>query len=75
MRSSSSAFAKGTPAAIILGASHTGTARWLGTIESLAGADIDSELAGIVVVGDVVSLATKIVNEHDVAAPAAVRLS
>ena len=69
-------WAKATPAAIILGASHTGTARWLGTIESLAAADIDSELAGIVVVGDVVSLATKIVNEHDLqSAPTAVRLS
>ena len=64
-----------TPAAVILGASHTGAARWLGTIESLAGADIDSELAGIVVVGDVVSLANQIVNEHAAPVAAAARLS
>ncbi len=69
-------WAPNTPAAIILGASHEGTARWLGTIESLVDAELDSELAGIVVVGEVVSLATKIVNEHDLqAAPSAVRLS
>ena len=64
-----------TPAAVILGASHQGAARWLGTIESLAGADVDSDLAGIVVVGDVVSLATQIVNEHAAPIAAAVRLS
>jgi uroporphyrin-III C-methyltransferase / precorrin-2 dehydrogenase / sirohydrochlorin ferrochelatase len=53
-----------TPAAIVLGASHDGTGRWLGTIGTLATAEIDTELAGILVVGAVVSLATQIANEH-----------
>jgi uroporphyrin-III C-methyltransferase len=64
-----------TPAAIVLGASHQGSTRWLGTIETLASAPIDSELAGILVVGEVVSLATTIANEHEVLAPSAMRLS
>lgn len=68
-------WAVSTPAAIVLGTSHEGTSRWLGTIGSLAEAPVDSELAGIIVVGDVVSLATTIANEHDVLAPTAVRLS
>jgi uroporphyrin-III C-methyltransferase/precorrin-2 dehydrogenase/sirohydrochlorin ferrochelatase len=53
-----------TPAAIVLGASHDGTARWLGTLATLADAPIDTELAGIVVVGAVVSLATTIANQY-----------
>jgi uroporphyrin-III C-methyltransferase / precorrin-2 dehydrogenase / sirohydrochlorin ferrochelatase len=53
-----------TPAAIVLGASHDGTARWLGTLATLAEAGVDTELAGIVVVGAVVSLATQIANEY-----------
>ena len=59
-----------TPAAIVLGASHEGSARWLGTLATLADADIDLDLAGIVVVGAVVSLATAIANEYDATAPA-----
>jgi siroheme synthase len=59
-----------TPAAIVLGASHAGTARWLGTLATLASADIDTELAGIIVVGAVVELADKIANDY-AAAPAA----
>jgi uroporphyrin-III C-methyltransferase/precorrin-2 dehydrogenase/sirohydrochlorin ferrochelatase len=53
-----------TPVAIVLGASHEGTARWLGTLATLAEAAVDSELAGVIVVGAVVSLATRIANEH-----------
>lgn len=68
-----------TPAAIILGASHAGAARWLGTIATLADARVDSDLAGIVVVGDVVQLATAITSDfstgHDVVAPSAQRSS
>jgi len=59
----------------VLGASHAGSTRWLGTLATLGDADVDSDLAGIIVVGDVVSLATQIVNEHAVPEPAAVRLS
>ena len=59
-----------TPAAIVLGASHAGTARWLGTVATLATADVDSELAGIIVVGAVVELADKIANDY-AAVPAA----
>jgi uroporphyrin-III C-methyltransferase len=61
-----------TPAAIVLGASHTGAARWLGTVGTLAAAVIDSELAGVIVIGAVVELATRIANEH-VSEVAAVR--
>jgi uroporphyrin-III C-methyltransferase/precorrin-2 dehydrogenase/sirohydrochlorin ferrochelatase len=64
-----------TPAAVVLGASHEGTTRWLGTIATLAEARIDSELAGIIVVGEVVQLATSITNTYDTAADIAVRSS
>lgn len=57
-----------TPAAIVLGASHEGSARWLGTLATLADANIDLDLAGIVVVGAVVSLATTIANQYDTTA-------
>ena len=53
-----------TPAAIILGASQSGTARWLGTVATLADAVIDTDLAGVIVIGAVVELATQIANEH-----------
>jgi uroporphyrin-III C-methyltransferase/precorrin-2 dehydrogenase/sirohydrochlorin ferrochelatase len=53
-----------TPAAIVVGASHEGRARWLGTLATLGAAAIDSELAGVIVVGAVVELATRIANEH-----------
>ena len=53
-----------TPAAIVLGASHDGSTRWLGTLDTLSTADIDSELAGIVIVGAVVELATQITNDY-----------
>lgn len=70
-----------TPAAIVLGASHDGSARWLGTLATLADADIAShgsaeggaevnDLAGILVIGAVVSLATTIANQYDITAPA-----
>ena len=62
-----------TPAAIVLGASHEGRARWLGTLADLGAAPIDSELAGVIVIGAVVELANHIVNEH--AVPAAERQS
>jgi uroporphyrin-III C-methyltransferase/precorrin-2 dehydrogenase/sirohydrochlorin ferrochelatase len=61
-----------TPAAIVLGASHDGAARWLGTLATLAGAEVDTELAGILVVGAVVSLATTIANEYSEVSPDAV---
>jgi uroporphyrin-III C-methyltransferase/precorrin-2 dehydrogenase/sirohydrochlorin ferrochelatase len=53
-----------TPAAIVIGASHEGRARWLGTLATLGEAVIDSELAGVIVVGAVVELATRISNEY-----------
>jgi uroporphyrin-III C-methyltransferase / precorrin-2 dehydrogenase / sirohydrochlorin ferrochelatase len=53
-----------TPAAIVLGASHAGSTRWLGTIGTLASAEIDSELAGVIVVGAVVELAETIANDY-----------
>jgi uroporphyrin-III C-methyltransferase/precorrin-2 dehydrogenase/sirohydrochlorin ferrochelatase len=57
-------WASDTPAAVVLGASHQGTARWLGTLATLAAADIDMELAGVIVVGAVVELADKIANDY-----------
>ena len=57
-------WASDTPAALVLGASHQGSTRWLGTLATLASADIDSELAGILVIGAVVELATKIANDY-----------
>ena len=53
-----------TPAAIVLGASHVGAARWVGTLASLGDAPIDTDHPGIVVVGAVVSLAHAIASEH-----------
>lgn len=56
-------WAADTPAAIVLGASHRGSTRWLGTVASLADANVETDLAGIVVIGAVVALATQITNE------------
>jgi uroporphyrin-III C-methyltransferase/precorrin-2 dehydrogenase/sirohydrochlorin ferrochelatase len=52
-----------TPAAIVLGASHEGSSRWLGTLATLGDAPVDTELAGIIVVGAVVELAKQIASE------------
>jgi uroporphyrin-III C-methyltransferase/precorrin-2 dehydrogenase/sirohydrochlorin ferrochelatase len=57
-------WASDTPAAIVLGASHPGSTRWLGTLSTLATAEIDSELAGVIVVGAVVELAAQIANDY-----------
>ncbi|HUS31265.1 MAG TPA: uroporphyrinogen-III C-methyltransferase [Kofleriaceae bacterium] len=64
-----------TPAAIVLGASHEGSTRWLGTLETLATADIDGDLAGIIVVGAVVELATQIANDYTSRTKLAARIS
>ena len=53
-----------TPAAIVVGASHEGRERWLGSLATLGDAHIDSEHAGVIVIGAVVDLATQIANEH-----------
>jgi uroporphyrin-III C-methyltransferase / precorrin-2 dehydrogenase / sirohydrochlorin ferrochelatase len=54
-----------TPAAIVLGASHDGSSRWLGTVGTLADATIATELAGIIVIGAVVELANQISNDYE----------
>jgi uroporphyrin-III C-methyltransferase/precorrin-2 dehydrogenase/sirohydrochlorin ferrochelatase len=46
-----------TPAAIVLGASHEGEQRWIGTLGTLGDAVVDLELPGVIVIGEVVSLA------------------
>jgi uroporphyrin-III C-methyltransferase / precorrin-2 dehydrogenase / sirohydrochlorin ferrochelatase len=51
-----------TPAAIVGNASHADASRWLGTLATLGDADVDLELAGVIVVGEVVALATKLAN-------------
>jgi uroporphyrin-III C-methyltransferase len=53
-----------TPAAIVVGGSQKGRERWLGSLATLGDARIDSTLAGVIVVGAVVELATQIANEH-----------
>jgi uroporphyrin-III C-methyltransferase/precorrin-2 dehydrogenase/sirohydrochlorin ferrochelatase len=58
-------WASTTPAAILLGASHAGEARWIGTIGELAAADIDLDLPGVIVVGEVVRLAKQIEQQHE----------
>jgi uroporphyrin-III C-methyltransferase/precorrin-2 dehydrogenase/sirohydrochlorin ferrochelatase len=49
-----------TPAAIVYGASHPGGITWIGDLASLGDAEIKTELPGVLVVGDVVSLAEQI---------------
>jgi uroporphyrin-III C-methyltransferase/precorrin-2 dehydrogenase/sirohydrochlorin ferrochelatase len=46
-----------TPAAIVLGASHSGAARWIGGLAELGAQEIESDLPGLLVIGPVVSLA------------------
>ncbi len=53
-----------TPVAIVLGASQPESQRWLGTLATLADAQIDTELAGVIVVGAVVELATQIASDY-----------
>ncbi|HEY1558707.1 MAG TPA: uroporphyrinogen-III C-methyltransferase [Kofleriaceae bacterium] len=57
-------WASETPAAIVLGASHEGEARWIGTIGGLGAAEIETELPGVIVVGEVVRMAEKIGQGH-----------
>lgn len=54
-----------TPAAIVLGASQPESTRWLGTLATLADASVETELAGIVVIGAVVALASQISNDYE----------
>jgi uroporphyrin-III C-methyltransferase/precorrin-2 dehydrogenase/sirohydrochlorin ferrochelatase len=49
-----------TPTAIIYGASHPDSITWLGDLASLGEASFATELPGIIVVGEVVSLASQI---------------
>jgi uroporphyrin-III C-methyltransferase/precorrin-2 dehydrogenase/sirohydrochlorin ferrochelatase len=46
-----------TPAAIVLGASHEGAARWIGTLAEIGAYEISTDLPGLLVFGQVVSLA------------------
>jgi uroporphyrin-III C-methyltransferase len=52
-----------TPAAIVQGASWADERRWIGTLGELAAADLAPELPGVIVIGDVVSLAHQL--SHD----------
>lgn len=49
-----------TPAAILYGASHPGAITWIGDLASLGDAGFDTELPGVLVIGEVVSLAHQI---------------
>jgi uroporphyrin-III C-methyltransferase/precorrin-2 dehydrogenase/sirohydrochlorin ferrochelatase len=49
-----------TPAAIVYGASHPGSLTWFGELATLGEAQFDSELPGVIVIGEVVALASQI---------------
>jgi len=53
-------WAPSTPTAIVYGASHPDSITWIGDLASLGEAAFATELPGIIVVGDVVSLASQI---------------
>ncbi|MGE0551323.1 MAG: uroporphyrinogen-III C-methyltransferase [Kofleriaceae bacterium] len=53
-----------TRAAIVYGGSHPDARTWTGDLSTLADASYDTELPAIVVIGDVVSLATQISIAH-----------
>jgi uroporphyrin-III C-methyltransferase len=57
-------WAKQTPAAIVQAAATAQQTRWIGTLAELGVAEIDVELQGVLVIGDVVSVAARIENEH-----------
>lgn len=62
-----------TPAAIVHGASHPGSFTWLGDLATIGDASFETELPGILVIGDVVKLANQIRSEQQTAAPGAAR--
>jgi uroporphyrin-III C-methyltransferase len=53
-------WASTTPAAVVHGASHDGSVRWLGTLAELGSAQIETELPGVLVIGEVVALADQL---------------
>jgi uroporphyrin-III C-methyltransferase/precorrin-2 dehydrogenase/sirohydrochlorin ferrochelatase len=53
-----------TPAAIVLGASHAGEARWLGTLGTLGDAALNLELPGVIVIGEVVRLSKPVEHQQ-----------
>lgn len=65
-------WAASTPAAVVIGASQLGAASWIGTLATLGEAELpDGELPGLLVIGEVVSLAETIAPVLSAAAPAA----
>lgn len=64
-------WAKTTPAAIVHGASHPGSFTWIGDLATIGEASFDTELPGILVIGEVVKLASQIRSEQQSAAPGA----
>ena len=66
-------WAASTRAAIVHGASHPGGFTWIGELATIGEADFATELPGILVIGDVVSLADRIHAEQQIAAPGAAR--
>ncbi len=53
-----------TPTAIVHGASHPGSITWIGDLASLGEASFATDLPGVIVVGEVVSLAGQIGTAH-----------
>lgn len=57
-------WADSTPVAIVHGASHEGSTRWIGTLATLHDAHVHAELPGILVIGSVVELASQIASAY-----------
>jgi uroporphyrin-III C-methyltransferase/precorrin-2 dehydrogenase/sirohydrochlorin ferrochelatase len=51
-----------TPAAIAINASHPNAQKWIGTLASLNELEADADAAGVIVIGEVVSLAKDLVD-------------
>lgn len=49
-----------TPAAIVYGASHPGSFTWVGDLHSIGDATFETELPGVLVIGETVSLASRL---------------
>ena len=62
-----------TPAALVHGASHPGSFTWVGDLATLGEAVFDTELPGVLVIGDVVSLSNQIATSASAHSAAAER--
>jgi uroporphyrin-III C-methyltransferase/precorrin-2 dehydrogenase/sirohydrochlorin ferrochelatase len=64
-----------TPAAVVLAASHEGSARWIGDLAALGEAAVDTDAPGTLVIGDVVRLAERIASREAITSERAIERS